>query len=123
MAVPRVYELYAPVIRAIIDGEIHCIDKIIIDVAEELDLSAASLAELLPSKRNTVFDHRVGEALKDLVKKGYFVEMVSPDHFRLTEEGKRLVSDPAAVDSNNIRIEIAMKQMATASQKLEELLG
>ena len=123
MAVPKLYMFYAPIMRALIDGKIHSIDKISIDVAEDMLLSASTLAELLPSKRNTVFDHRVDGALKDLVNKGGFVEIVTPDHYRLTEEGRQLASDPAAIESNNIRVEIALKEMKKAGEKIDEILG
>lgn len=121
MAVPKQYMFYAPIMRALMDGEVHSFEKISIDVAVDMRLNSADLAELLPSKRNTVFDNRVYGALKDLVNKGEFVEVVSTDHYRLTEEGRQLVADPGAIESNNIRVEIAMKEMKNAGDKIYEI--
>ena len=84
MAVPTIDELYDTVIQTMSDGKIHCTDKIKLDVASALKLNAASLAELMPDKRRTVFEYRVEEVLDKLVGRGDCMEAVSPDHYRLT---------------------------------------
>ena len=123
MPIPKAFMFYAPVVKALIDGNIHSIDEIKKSVAENMRLSTNSLEELLPSGRDTVFNYRLKVALQDLVKKGAFVEKESRDHYKLTEAGMRLTSDPNAIESNSIRLQILLKEQKRLGDKIREIVS
>lgn len=60
MALPKYWELYGPLLSALLDGDIHKKREISAKIAEQLHLTDAELAELLPSGAQTVFENRAG---------------------------------------------------------------
>ena len=70
MALPKYLELYGPLLSALLDGDIHKKREISAKIAEQLHLTDAELAELLPSGAQTVFENRVGWARTYLKKAG-----------------------------------------------------
>lgn len=60
MALPKYWELYGSFLSALLDGDIHKKRDISAKIAEQLHLTDAELAELLPSGAQTVFENRVG---------------------------------------------------------------
>ncbi len=95
---PRYDELYGFFLRAVEDGAAHGKKEVLAKIASELKLSAADLAERLPSGRQTVFDNRVGWASTYLKKAGL---IVSPSRgaYAITDEGKKALSGGSAVDN------------------------
>lgn len=70
MAVPKYDELMKPLLAAVKDGEVYKIKDVTAVLAQQLNLSAEDLAEMLPSGRQTVFKNRVGWAKTYLKKAG-----------------------------------------------------
>ena len=63
MPVPKYHELYAPFLKTLKDGSIHTIKEIKQSVADQMHLTDADLAELLPSGKQTVFDNRIAPCM------------------------------------------------------------
>lgn len=70
MAVPKYDELMKPLLAAVKDGEVYKIKDVTAVLAQQLNLSAEDLTEMLPSGRQTVFKNRVGWAKTYLKKAG-----------------------------------------------------
>ena len=70
MAVPKFFEFFEAFLRALQDGELHTSKEVRKIVAEDLQLSAADLAELIPSGRQTTYVNRINWARTYLNKAG-----------------------------------------------------
>lgn len=70
MPVPKYDELMKPLLMAVKDGQVYKIKDANAALAQQLNLSAEDLAEMLPSGRQTVYKNRVGWAKTYLKKAG-----------------------------------------------------
>ena len=96
--VPDYQSLMLPVLRAVAAGEQH-IGAVVKRLGEELGLSEAARAALLPSGRQTIFANRVHWAKTYLAKAG-LVETTKRGHFRLTQRGADvLAANPERIDN------------------------
>jgi restriction system protein len=97
MGVPDFQSLMLPVLRAVADGDISAAD-LRSRVAAELRLTAADLAEMLPSGRQTTFANRTAWANIFLQRAGR-LDKVSRGVYRSTDEGRKvLVEQPERID-------------------------
>ena len=96
MALPKYWELYGPFLSALFDGDIHKNKEISVKIAEQLHLTGAELAELLPSGTQTVLENRVGWA-KTYLKKAGLIESPRKAHFAITSEGRRLLQSGVGI--------------------------
>ncbi len=87
MAVPKFFEFFEAFLNAIKDGEVHTAKEVRIKVAEDMKMTPADLAELLPSGKQTTFGNRVNWARTYLNKAG-LIETPSRGRYRITAEGK-----------------------------------
>ena len=87
MAVPKFFEFFDAFLKAIKDGELHTAKEVRLKIAEDMQMTAADLAEMLPSGRQTTFGNRVNLARTYLNKAG-LVETPSRGRYRITAEGK-----------------------------------
>lgn len=94
MAVPKYDELMKPLLTAVKDGEVYKIKDVTAVLAQQLNLSAEDLAEMLPSGRQTVFKNRVGWAKTYLKKAGKKVVAENPEKI----DSKYLEQFPSFVD-------------------------
>ena len=62
MAVPEFFEFFEASLRAIQDGNLHTAKEVRLKVADDMQMSASDMAELLPSGRQTTFGNRVNWA-------------------------------------------------------------
>ncbi|MDD6221635.1 MAG: winged helix-turn-helix domain-containing protein [Lachnospiraceae bacterium] len=92
MAVPKYDELMKPFLVAVKDGKVYKIKDVASKLAEQLNLSEDDLAELLPSKRQTVFKNRVGWA-KTYLKKAGLLDSPARASVIITEQGKKVVAE------------------------------
>ena len=90
MAVPKYDELMKPLLAAVKDGEVYKIKDVTAVLAQQLNLSAEDLAEMLPSGRQTVFKNRVGWA-KTYLKKAGLLDSPARATIVITEAGKKVV--------------------------------
>ena len=96
-AVPDFQSLMLPVLRAAAAGEQH-IGTLVERLADDLGLSEAARAALLPSGRQTIFRNRVHWARFHLTKAG-LVEATRRGHFRLTGRGANVLAEnPGRID-------------------------
>lgn len=99
MAVPKYDELMKPLLAAVKDGEIYKIKDVTAMLAQQLNLSAEDLAEMLPSGRQTVFKNRVGWA-KTYLKKAGLLDSPARATIVITEAGKKVVAEnPEKIDA------------------------
>ena len=92
MAVPKYDELMKPLLTAVKDGEVYKIKDVTAVLAQQLNLSAEDLAEMLPSGRQTVFKNRVGWA-KTYLKKAGLLDSPARATIVITEAGKKVVAE------------------------------
>lgn len=96
MPVPDYQSLMLPVLKAVAERQISSAD-LRDQVASELQLSEADLAELLPSGRQTIFANRVAWANVYLQKAG-LIRIVSRGVYEITDAGQAaLKQKPAAI--------------------------
>lgn len=99
MAVPKYDELMKPLLVAVQDGEVYKMKDVTSILAQQLNLSAEELAELLPSGRQTVFKNRVSWA-KTYLKKAGLLNSPARATIVITDAGKKVVADnPDKIDS------------------------
>lgn len=99
MAVPKYDELMKPLLVAVQDGEVYKMKDVTSMLAQQLNLSAEDLAELLPSGRQTVFKNRVSWA-KTYLKKAGLLDSPARATIVITDAGKKVVADnPDKIDS------------------------
>lgn len=102
MSVPKYYEMYAPFLKTLSDGEIHNMKEIKQSVAEYLKLSEKDISELLPSGKQAVFVNRIGWC-RTYLKKAGLIESPARAQFLLTEEGKKALPDADIIDDKYLR--------------------
>lgn len=99
MAVPKYEELMKPLLVAVKDGEVYKLKDVTAVLAQQLNLSSADLAEMLPSGRQTVFKNRIGWA-KTYLKKAGLLESPARATIVITDAGKQvIVENPDKIDS------------------------
>lgn len=99
MAVPKYDELMKPLLVAVQDGKVYKMKDVTSMLAQQLNLSAEDLADLLPSGRQTVFKNRVGWA-KTYLKKAGLLDSPARATIVITDAGKKVVADnPEKIDS------------------------
>ena len=99
MAVPKYDELMKLLLAAVQDGEVYKMKDVTSILAQQLNLSAEELAELLPSGRQTVFKNRVSWA-KTYLKKAGLLDSPARATIVITDAGKKVVADnPDKIDS------------------------
>ena len=99
MAVPDYQSLMLPVLMSAANGEVR-ISEVVRQLADELSLSEEDRSELLPSRRQAVFDNRVRWAKTYLTKAG-LIESTRRAHFRITDRGRQaLAENPDRIDNN-----------------------
>lgn len=92
MAIPDFQTLMLPVLRQSAAGEVR-IGDVVERLADEFNLSDDDRAQLLPSGRQTTSANRVHWAKSYLGKAG-LVEMTRRAHFKITDEGRRVLESP-----------------------------
>lgn len=99
MAIPDYQSLMLPVLMSAANGEVR-ISEVVRQLADELSLSEEDRSELLPSRRQAVFDNRVRWAKTYLTKAG-LIESTRRAHFRITDRGRQaLAENPDRIDNN-----------------------
>ena len=99
MAVPKYDELMKPFLDAIKDGKTYKIKDVAAILARQLNLSQDDLAEMQPSRQQTLFRNRVGWA-KTYLKKAGLVDSSARATVVITDAGKKVVAaNPEKIDS------------------------
>ena len=91
MAVPKFFEFFEGFLHAVQDGELHTAREVREKIANEMKISPADRAELLPSGKQCTFDNRVAWARTYLDKAG-LIETPTRGKYRITVEGKKALA-------------------------------
>ena len=91
MAVPKFFEFFEGFLHAVQDGELHTAREVREKIANEMKISPADRAELLPSGKQCSFDNRVAWARTYLDKAG-LIETPTRGKYRITVEGKKALA-------------------------------
>ncbi len=98
MAVPDFQSFMLPLLRRLVDGELHTLQSLYLELSDELELSVDDKAELLPSGKQRVFHSRIGWA-RTYLYKSELIEVVKRATFRITDSGKQLLdTKPSKID-------------------------
>jgi restriction system protein len=81
-----------PVLQTAAKGEVR-ISDVVEKLADKFGLSSEERSHLLPSGRQTTFSNRVHRAKSYLGKAG-LVELTKRAHFRVTEDGRKVLAAP-----------------------------
>ena len=120
MSVPKYDELMKPLLVAVSDGETYKMKDVTALLAEQLNLSSADLAEMLPSGRQTVFKNRVAWA-KTYLKKAGLLDSPARATIVITNAGKQVVADnPEKIDSKYLEQFPSFVDFASASEPLDD---
>jgi len=92
MAIPDFQTLMLPVLRASEAGEVK-ISDVVKQLADQFQLTPDERSALLPSGTQTTFANRVHWAKSHLGKAG-LVELTKRAHFRITDRGREILSNP-----------------------------
>lgn len=102
MPVPKYNEMYAPFLKALADGEIHTTKEVRQYVADQMGLTEADLAELLPSGKQGLFANRLGWT-RQYLKKAGLVTGAGRGQLVLTEAGKNAIPDANSIDNKYLQ--------------------
>jgi type I restriction enzyme R subunit len=120
MAVPKYDELMKPLLIAVSDGETYKMKDVTALLAEQLNLSSDDLAEMLPSRRQTVFKNRVGWA-KTYLKKAGLLDSPARATIVITNAGKQVVADnPEKIDSKYLEQFPSFVDFVSAPEPLDD---
>ena len=97
MPVPKFFEFFEGVLRAIQDGELHTAKEVREIIAKEMNISDADRLEMLPSGKQTTFDNRVAWARTYLDKAG-LIETPTRGKYQITEAGKTALTSGEKID-------------------------
>jgi len=114
MAVPKFFEFFEAFLNAIKDGEVHTAKEVRIKVAEDMRMTSADMAEMLPSGKQTTFGNRVNWARTYLNKAG-LIETPSRGRYRITAEGKTALSSGERIDLEYLEKFDAFKEFHKAT--------
>lgn len=128
MSLPKYYELYAPILESIADGNTYVVNDVKKMVSQALELTDNELEERLNSGR-TVFDNRIGWA-KTYLKKAGLICIPQKSKIQITEEGKKLWKSGVKI-TNKLLAETyptfaefqgrsKVKEIVTEHEKIEE---
>jgi restriction system protein len=92
MSIPDFQTLMLPVLREAASGEVR-ISDVVERLANEFNLTPEARSHLLPSGRQTTFSNRVHWAKSYLGKAG-LVELTRRAHFRITDQGRSVLTNP-----------------------------
>lgn len=120
MAVPKYDELMKPLLITVSDGETYKMKDVTALLAEQLNLSSDDLAEMLPSRRQTVFKNRVGWA-KTYLKKAGLLDSPARATIVITNAGKQVVADnPEKIDSKYLEQFPSFVDFVSAPEPLDD---
>lgn len=102
MSVPKYNEMYAPFLKALADGKIHSTKEVRQFVADQMGLTDADMAELLPSGKQGLFANRLGWT-RQYLKKAGLVTGAGRGQLVLTEAGKNAVPDADVIDNKYLQ--------------------
>ena len=94
MTIPKFFEFFEVFLHALEDGELHSAKEVREIIAYSMNITESDRAELVPSKKKSTFDDRVGWARTYLNKAG-LIETPQRGNYRITSEGKRALSSGA----------------------------
>ena len=114
MAVPKFFEFFEAFLKAIEDGELHTAKEVRLKVAEDMNMTSADLADMLPSGRQTTFGNRVNWARTYLNKAG-LIETPSRGRYRITAEGITALSSGEKIDLKYLEKFDAFKEFHKAT--------
>ena len=97
MAVPKFFEFFEALLKAVSDGELHSAKDVRNNIANSMKLTEEDLAEMLPSGSQRTFDNRVAWARTYLDKAG-LIETPMRGKYHITEEGIRALTSNEKID-------------------------
>ncbi|MBP7845402.1 MAG: restriction endonuclease [Proteobacteria bacterium] len=98
MAIPDYQTLMLPILKSVGSRSVSDAKAVIADMVKEFKLTEDEVAQLLPSKTQTVINNRVYWALVYLVKAG-LVSRPDRGKYVVTDEGKKVLSNsPSKID-------------------------
>ena len=99
MPIPKYYEMHKPFLELIQGGQLHSLKDLKVKMATYFNLDELSLAELLPSGRQTIFVNRIGWA-RTYLKKAGLIDSPSRAMFVITQLGLDTLKDnPSVIDN------------------------
>jgi len=95
MAVPKFQEIMLPMLRLAADEKVWSIAQAREELTRHFQLTSEDQEELLPSRRQARYTNRVAWA-KVYLERGGLLASPKRAHFRITERGKQVLSNPPA---------------------------
>ncbi|MDE7283572.1 MAG: restriction endonuclease [Lachnospiraceae bacterium] len=102
MAIPKYFEMYKSFLRGLDDGQEHPYIDIKEQVIKDFNLSKSDIEEFLPSKKQTIFNNRIGWC-RTYLKKAGLIESPSRAHFVITDEGKLILNTVNNITNDTLR--------------------
>ncbi|MFS0576245.1 restriction endonuclease [Sporosarcina sp. 179-K 3D1 HS] len=94
MAIPGYQDFMYPFLAQLDDGEECTLQEMYQTLGDYFNLTESDREELLPSGNQRVFHNRIGWA-RTYLKKAGLIDNVRRGIFKITEEGKSVLSDPS----------------------------
>ena len=103
MVIPDFQSLMLPLLELLDDGKEHSMKDITIKLARKFELTDDQLAEMLPSRKQSIFYNRVTWA-KAHLKMASLVENMKRGYFKITSNGLNVLSrKPTAINLKFLR--------------------
>ncbi len=100
MTVPSFQNWFLPLLKRVADGEVHTIQKLYEELAEDMELSEEDRAEMLPSGKQLIFKNRIGWA-RTYLRKALLLNSPARGEVRITDRGREVLADQP--DPLNVR--------------------
>ena len=120
MPIPKFYEMNKPILEFLKDEKVRNFSEIKSYVIDYLKLDEASLSELLPSGRQTVFSNRLGWARTHLKKAG-LIDSPARATFIISKEGLRVLAEnPSVIDNNFLMRYESFREFLQPSNEVDD---
>lgn len=110
----HIFEFFEAFLRAVQDGQLHPAKEVRLKVAEDMQMTAADLSEMLPSGKQTTFGNRVAWARTYLNKAG-LIETPQRGRYRIIEEGQKALLSGEKIDLNYLERYDSFKSFHSAT--------
>jgi restriction system protein len=121
MAIPTFQDVMLPILRLMSDGQTHSVKECVEHLEQEFNLTDEEKQERIPSGKQRTIYNRVAWAVTHIKMAGLLEPHNKRGSYRITEEGKILLSEnPAEVGVKRLRAYASYRKFVRAEEQVAD---
>ncbi len=121
MAIPTFQEVMLPILRLMSDGQTHSVKECVERIEQKFNLTDEEKQERIPSGKQRTIYNRVAWAVTHIKMAGLLEPHNKRGSYRITEEGKVLLSEnPAEVGVKRLRAYASYRKFVRAEEQVAD---